>query len=64
MRSACRVRTRFILNNFSGIGLGSQDPQDPLGYAPGLPWEIKKVIFGSIIVMYTHFVRLATTAER
>ena len=36
MRSACVVRTRFILNNFSGIGLGgSQDPQDPpLGYAP------------------------------
>jgi len=31
MRSACVVRTRFILNNFSGIGLGggSQDPQDP-----------------------------------
>jgi len=33
MRSACLVRTRFILN--SGIGLGeSQDPP-PLGYAPG-----------------------------
>jgi len=26
MRSACIVRTRFILNIFSEIGLGAQDP--------------------------------------
>jgi len=32
MRSACLERTRFILNNFSGIGLGG--PRTPLGYAP------------------------------
>jgi len=35
MRSACLVRTRFILNNFSGIGLGGpRTPRTPLGYAP------------------------------
>jgi len=35
MRSACLVRTRFILNNFfSVIGLGG-GPRTPLGYAPG-----------------------------
>ena len=36
MRSACLVRTRFILNNFSGIGLGGVPgpPGPPLGYAP------------------------------
>ena len=34
MRSACLVRTRFILNNFSGIGLGVPGPP-LLGYAPG-----------------------------
>ena len=33
MRSACLVRTRFILNNFSGIGLGVPVPP-PLGYTP------------------------------
>jgi len=33
MRTACVVRTRFILNNFSGIGLGG--PRTPTGYAPG-----------------------------
>jgi len=32
MRSACVVRTRFILNIFSGIGQGV--PWPPLGYAP------------------------------
>jgi len=26
MRSACLARTRFILNNFSGIGLGVPGP--------------------------------------
>jgi len=36
MRSACLVRRRFILNNFSGIGLGVPGPPGPpLGYAPG-----------------------------
>jgi len=29
MRSACLVRTRFILNNFSGIGLGVPGPPGP-----------------------------------
>ena len=33
MRSACLVRTRSILNNFSGIGLGGPRTP-PLGYAP------------------------------
>ena len=31
MCSACVVRTRFVLNDFSGIGLGV--PGRPLGYA-------------------------------
>jgi len=36
MRTACVVRTRFILNNFSGIGLGGpRTPRTPTGYAPG-----------------------------
>ena len=35
MRSACLVRTRSILNNFSEIGLGVPGPPGPppLGYA-------------------------------
>ena len=34
MRSVCVVRTRFILNNFSGIGGGVPGP--PFGYARAL----------------------------
>ena len=36
MRSACAVRTRFILHNvLVGLDWGSQDPRrTPLGYAP------------------------------
>jgi len=30
MRSTCLVRTRFILNNFSVIGLGVPGPPGPL----------------------------------
>ena len=41
MRSACLVRTRFILNNFSGIGLGVPGP--PLGYAPdSAPYPVRR----------------------
>ena len=36
MRSACLVRTHYILNNFSGIGLGGPRTP-PLGYAPARP---------------------------
>jgi len=36
MRGACVVRTRFILDNFTGIGLGVSGPPGPsLGYAHG-----------------------------
>jgi len=39
MSSACAVRTRFILNNFCGIGLGVPGPPGPLlGYAAD--WQI------------------------
>ena len=34
MRSACVVRTRFIVNIFSGIGLGWVPGPPALGYAP------------------------------
>ena len=44
MRSACRVRTRFIPNNFSGIGFGDpRTPRTPLGCAPG-PDEEKEML--------------------
>ena len=40
MRSACVVRTRFILDILVGLDWGSQDPQDPpLGYAPGTQYS-------------------------
>jgi len=35
MRSACVVRTRFILNNFSGIEFGGPRTPVPPGYAHG-----------------------------
>jgi len=38
MRSACLVRTRFILHNFSGIGLGEpRTPRTPLWLRPCVP---------------------------
>ena len=37
MCSACLVRTSFILNNFQWDSIGgSQDTQDPPGYAPAM----------------------------
>ena len=35
MRTACLVRTRFILNNFQWDWIGGpRTPRNPLGYAP------------------------------
>jgi len=39
MRSACLVRTRFILNNFSGIGLGVPGPPPPWL----CPWSVPSI---------------------
>jgi len=43
------VRTRFILNNFSGIGLGSQDPRTPTPLATPL----KSVYFNGGVHTYS-----------
>ena len=48
MRSAFLVRTRFILNIFSVIGLGVPGPP-PLGYAPGC-----SSVSGSTVAKLTH----------
>jgi len=47
MRTACVVRTRFILNNFSGIGLGVPGP-------PGPPLATPLVVFSVYIVLATY----------
>jgi len=43
----CLVRTRFVLNNFSGIGFGGpRTPRTPLGYAPA-----KMIIYDILLIL-------------
>jgi len=60
MRSACLVRTRFILNNFSVIGLGgSQDP--PPGYAPVLYISLDVVMKSGPCPLYVNLEQVSVS---
>jgi len=54
MRSACLVRTRFILNNFLvGLDWGGGPRTPPLGYAPGINTELNYV---TVTLCNIHFI--------
>jgi len=61
MLSACVVRTRFILNNFSGIGLGVPEPPGPPLATPLLERDVTK---GMPVIVTTLYVGHRRTQQQ
>jgi len=54
MRSACLVRTRFILNNFSEIGLGVPGPPGPPPSATSLFSSLPLLVAAAKLTVLTY----------